>query len=763
MDNNQIISNRTTSINNFFLEKELPNLTRKQTIEFFQMVNRELTLLADIQAIDLKTLKVLFVLSEKIERMHQIAAAAFSLHRSEEQANYLSVKTTLDTLMQKFGFTPLFEKLLSQKNETGRDEEVKQKLAEDIAEQFKSNGYNRTLQSLKAMANTPERQRHLQCNLILIIGEGYFKNPPVPVMLAEDLYLLDTQKAISVCFSDGLCEAKTFQEIYNLEGILSRTELDLYIAWMETGKQPTTLDDWIDLGKAAHFFGDNDVAGMFAAFIDYEVVRGSLKVKEYKHVAPFGIASLYSEASPTDHARQLNECRACLQSLLHFSDKKDLKFLAKRGFSAIFARLAAVSYFILATDPYLPIMRSMVNAGSSREAIIKKLHELTEEKPENKAVALLDIFGTSSVASYPENNFFLNFEPDIVCRLLPSLPHFILTKSQNKFSNSLPVFMRDKVCRMALCRYLPDSVTPPKNSAQMPIAIHLPSLQHFTLSADTFLQIEKIHDDNSIWHIEYDQTVTYSIQLSNSLLSTLSLDITSRETSSEIFEAIPMLKNLTHLRLRIIGGEGKEVVNISQILSKLLYLKRLTFWTRFSGPYCALTEPFPNLERLDLGDCILHSGVIKGCNKASVFKLRGCTITNLEEFNNLKHLEDLALYYCTVKAEEKVENRDYRMLSIKDIAEHVSSKSVKRFSYVSTSLSSDHQGKIFFENFPNLETLRVGGAGALDLLLQFSSPSLQHLILIEQAYRTLIITKDALDRVFKNFPNLKIVSVEKQD
>ncbi len=791
--NTSLITEIIVDLDAFLLKTAKRPPTDRQANELFLKIKKALIPLLIEETSNFKTHKKILKLSEKIDSINQkivphkgLISRLLSMPQAVARTDYLTLRATVDILIERSIYYPLFTKTLTNAGKACEDEEkIKQKLADNLAEEFTTKGNNHTLQSLNALANTPKRKTNLHKNLLLLFAEGYFKSPPLPFYFEGRLYLLDKQNATK--FSQLPSTMTTLEEIPHLgKGIFTQQELDAYIACAESTKRPGIIEDWPSIGKVAHFVGDKEIARRFAAyaeqkapatteewlslgqaayFFDNTVVPERFaafidqKVLEARRAFRNRAKNIHERLSHFErrsdttlnyHKEKLfDKCIADLLPIISFTNK-DYKYLARNGFSGIFARLAAISFFILEKR----YSRSTLREGENIEERIARLKELTAGTPESKAVEILDTFRKSRVSPYPKTkNFFRGLNIEAIVKLLPNRPHLMFLNGYKEDYDP----------------YLPECMYPFTNYASQ--TKHFRRKKYLNISSlrDLNIQSYKLTDeskektDTTSWCFEVFKEKKFTVQFPSNTLQ--GVKIYSYENSLE--EALRILSRMQSLRSIHIQTRQKkpeemspEIAATLSHLPHLVHLALLSLSVESRPLKYSLSTPLPNIRKLSLGGYVINKGVIEGSEILTMLKLKKSYITNLQEIKTLSYLEHLELHSCF---NNDVQN--LKPLSFDNIAEELSSDSLKTLLLICkvSEDTNETETKNFLENFPKLETLKIGGNEIKSLLLQLKSNSLMHLVIYntpeegENAFSSI-----ELDKLYKNFPKLKSLSLQKK-
>lgn len=485
----------------------------------------------------------------------------------------------------------------------------------------------------------------------------------LPLLSNDRLYLLDVNQAKSLRSLCNESEYFTKSSVVIGPDTLSTKELELYVAWQETKNAPTTMDDWLSLGKAAHFFGNDEqqVSEFFEEFVkgkiyaetmSYNLLVSQLKTRK----KDLGQKNFNAEVKILD----IDYCKKLL-ALLPSSEKlDDYLYLTKRGYSSILARFAFTSVKILVCKSSYAKIYKIVQDNESRQEIITKLHKLVGNEFSN-AVNVLDRFGTWSIEPFPVNrnepnasDFFFNLDLEVMAKLFPKLSCFSIVNNRLRDSHHW-LFKR-------------------KNISNTPIPLKLSRLKvldHWTRMGSIEVVGENIRYDFTI-SLSKKQQQRYILEFPRQSLNEVSCcEVLSKW--STLLEAMTQLENVHCLSLAQ-GNEHEQFVfspEQSRALENALSTLRPSVKSlelSFNPPR-ELSIPFPHVQTLKLAQTIIKPGLIKGSTELKELKFR-CLAAHQQytggEFDEIKFLKKL----------EKLTLEQYNKIFIKHLKQ-VHSDSLK--------------------------------------------------------------------------------------
>lgn len=465
----------------------------------------------------------------------------------------------------------------------------------------------------------------------------------LPLLSNDRLYLLDVNQAKSLRSLCNESEYFTKSSVVIDPDTLSTKELELYFAWQETKNAPTTMDDWLSLGKAAHFFG-NDEQQVSEFFEEFVIEKIYAETNSYNRLfyqrktrkKDLGEENFNAEVKILD----IDYCKKLL-ALLPSSEKlDDSLYLTKRGYSNILARFAFTSVKILVCKSSYAEIYKIVQDNESRQEIITKLHKLVGNEFSN-AVNVIDRFGTWSIEPFPVNrsesnasNFFFVLDKEVMAKLFPKLSCFLIIFPLTQCDGHNWYFKR--------------------NISNTPIPLKLSRLK--VLNVDHWATTNSIEvvDEN----IRYDFTISpkkqrqrYILECPRQSLNEVSCGVPLSKWST-VLEAMTQLENVhclslaqsnEHEQFVFSPEQSRELENALSILRPSVKSLSLSF-----HPPRELTIPFPHVQTLTLQNTIIKPGLIKGSTELKELQLKyfahqQYTGEGFDEIKFLKKLEKLTL------------------------------------------------------------------------------------------------------------------------
>lgn len=464
----------------------------------------------------------------------------------------------------------------------------------------------------------------------------------LPLLSNDRLYLLDVNQAKSLPSLCNESEYFTKSSVVIDPDTLSTKELELYVAWQETKNAPTTMDDWLSLGKAAHFFGNDEqqVSEFFEEFVrgkiyaetnSYSRLLDQLKARK----KDLGEENFNAKVKILD----MDYCKKLL-ALLPSSEKlDDSLYLTKRGYSSILARFAFTSVKILVCKSSYAKIYKIVQDNESRQEIITKLHKLVGNEFSN-AVNVLDRFGTWSIEPFPMNrgesnalDFFFVLDKEVMAKLFPKLSCFLTVFPSIQCDDHNWYFKR--------------------NISNTPIPLKLSRLKVLKVDHWTTTNSIEVVDEN----IRYDFTISpkkqrqrYILECPRHSLNEVSCDEPLSKWST-VLEAMTQLENVHCLSLAqsyerefvFSPEQSRELKNALSTLRPSVKSLSLYF-----HPPRELSIPFPHVQTLTLLDTIIKPGLIKGSTELKELQFKNLahqqyTGEGFDEIKFLKKLEKLTL------------------------------------------------------------------------------------------------------------------------